>query len=90
MKSALSASMKTYAYCIDDSPTLIEFFKLWVKSKKRNEVLRNPEVKFITGRTGYVGSGEWQYEYKGIKIAVEGHANGKGFWGTNYSIYEVK
>jgi hypothetical protein len=85
----ISPSMKTRLFYDDADPILNEFAQIWLKMKRGKGQLP-PEVKKTEGKPGFVGSGSWVYEYKDKKFSVEGHASGRGFWGTDYSIYEVK
>ncbi len=86
--------MKTYARYDDSDPALAEFAKLFAKYKKGTLTSKewdkwNTVIK-IKAHSGFVGSGNWMYQYKGKTFEIDGHANGRGFWGTNYSINQVK
>ncbi len=76
----------------DEDKLLLEFAKLYAKHKRGTDTkyLWEEQVKKLDGRSGFVGSGRWTYEYKGVKFEIDGHANGRGFWGTTYLIYRVK
>ena len=86
MRSTISKDMKTYAEYDATIPEVKEFAKIWIKSKKQGGGGLPLEVKKITAKCGFVGSGEWTYEYNGNTFEVYGSANGEGFWGTDYSI----
>lgn len=89
MRSSINKNMKTYAEYDATVPEVKEFAKLWITSKKKTGIGKFEGIKKISGKSGFVGSGEWIYEYKGNKFKVYGSANGKGFWGTDYCIEKI-
>jgi hypothetical protein len=88
MKSTINKDMKTYVEYDETNPDVKAFAKIWIAIKKHH---KNPAaiLEVIKGRAGFVGSGKWTYKFNDKKFEVSGYANGKGFWGTDYSITEV-
>ena len=80
--------MKTFAWFDENDAELVVFKKLWVKHKKYREPLP-ANITCEKLRHGYVGSGEWIYKMGDSTFKIDGQANGRGFWGTDYYIYRV-
>lgn len=92
-KSVIDSQNKTYVYFDENDPLVVDFKKIWLKDKKRIKEMPASIIK-VEGKTGFVGSGRWVYqmniEASNELFEVEGFANGKGFWGTDYSIRRLK
>lgn len=86
IKKTVSAGMKTFLYYNDGDFELAEFAKVWLNAKKKHQPMTG--AKMVSGRNGFVGSGNWIYEFKDEKYEVVARANGRGFWGTDYCIYK--
>jgi hypothetical protein len=89
LHKTIDAKMKKYLNYDDADPIEKEFGEIYLKYKKGRISALPPEIKRLEGKAGFVGSGKWLYEFKGKKFEVSGGANGKGFWGTDYSIWAL-
>lgn len=91
-KSLIDKSMKTYVVYNNSNPIETEFVKLYYNYKKEKSgcgkyyKLFTEATKFLSGKSGYAGSGFWLYSFKNKVFSITGCANGKNFWGTNYCI----
>jgi len=62
---------------------------MFVGMKKENfaaQRLWQDRVRRVKSKNGYIGSGNWIYAFKGNQFEVNGYANGRGAWGTDYDI----
>ena len=93
MKTLTLGKGKEVVYEESEGAIIEEFAKLYRDHKKsRNGELSESraqkveeawkQVKYIPekSKVGNVGSGEWYFEFKEMKIVVHGDANRRGFW----------
>ena len=87
-KKTINAKRKTFLYYDEAVAPVVEFAKAWLKYKRGDHMAFPPAgAVMIEKKDGYVGSGSSAWLFQGTTIKITGHANGKGFWGTDYSIY---
>lgn len=94
----ISSEMKTYVTHANNVESL-NFAKLYAAAKRHDGDDQKAVDKFDKaytglkgGHSGFVGSGVSYFKdnSNGIRVKVERHANGKGFWGTDHHVMALK
>jgi hypothetical protein len=87
-KSVIDARNKTFLYYDETDAEQVEFKKHYLKYKK-NSVNLPDTIERVYSKPGFVGSGRFVYKFNNSFFDVFGSANGRGFWGTDYSIHRI-
>ena len=97
MKITLDARLKSYVYTdpTADQDTQ-EFAKIYARHRKAlDNGLEDPkdrwdtEVRVLTRKPGFAGSGLSTYTWNGMEFSVECLANGRGFYGTDCMVQKI-